>query len=148
MYIDKRNLFYLSLVNPFKTMKKLKETFIPLKRFFRIGFGKWDFYPAFWCSNPSFIHIISSDVMWEDKYYTPRYEHPPYVWIHIWKINLIWWWQLEADYIENENYWEQALWYLFYYKDYKMKNPDILGAMNYWPYTQNNKSTWSNKYLR
>lgn len=149
MHLDKRNLIYLSLYNPFKTMHKLKGVFKPLKCCFRIGLGKWNYHPALWCSNPAFIHIISSDVMWKDKYDTPRYEVPPYIWIHIWKINFIWWWEYSDKLGETDNYWEQALWYLFYCDEYKMKKPDILAASNYWPWTdyETKITTWKNDYL-
>ena len=151
MYLNKRNWIYISIVNPLKTMRKLKGVFIPLKLFYRFGWGIWNYSPAFWCSKPAFIHIISTDVMWKDKYSTPRFENIPYIWIHIWKFNFIWWWSLKNPELSDlDDYWEQALWYLFYYNEYKMNKPDILAASNYWPWEdyKEHKSSWKNKFLR
>ena len=147
--IDYKNWIYIRLKNPLRTINKLKGVFKPLKRCFRFGWGLNNYSPVLWCSKPNFIHIISQDVMWKDKYNTPRYEVPPYIWIHIWKINFIWWYEYSNNLGETDDYWEQALWYLFYYDKYKMNKPDILSAEKYWPWEdyKNHKSTWSNKYL-
>lgn len=153
MRIDKRNLIYLSLYSPFKTMHKLKGVFKSLKCCFRIGLGRWNYHPALWCSNPAFIHIISTDVMWKDKYDTPRYEVPPYIWIHIWKINFIWWWEYSDKLGETDDYWEQALWYLYYASCNKEKKGydelNINKARDSWPWQdyETKKSTWNNKFL-
>lgn len=147
--INFRNWIYIRIGNPLKTINKLKGVFKPLKRYFRFGWGLWNYHPVLWCSKPSFIHIIFQDVMWKDKYNSPRYEVPPYIWIHIWKFNFIWWWEYSHDILETDEYWEQALWYLFYYNEYRMKFPDLLSAENYWPWQdyKTHKSTWNNRYL-
>lgn len=154
IYLDFRKWIYLSLRNPFRTMNKLKGVFKPLRCFFRFSFKEWDYGPVLWCSKPSFIQIITEDVMWKDKDGTPRYENPPYIWIHIYKLNLVWYWDL-ANTLKLDptncidDHWEQALWYLFYHSEYKMKKPDILSAENYWPWQdyKTKKSTWNNKFL-
>lgn len=150
IYLDFRKWIYLSLRNPFRTMNKLKGVFKPLRCFFKFSWREWDYWPVLWCSKPAYLHIISTDVMWKDKYDTPRYEVPPYIWIHIYKLNFVWYWDLQPHMrYETDNYWEQALWYLFYHSEYKMKKPDILSAENYWPWQdyETKKSTWNNKFL-
>lgn len=132
-------------------MKKLVGVFKPLKRYFRWSIKEWDYAPVLWCSRPSFIQIMTEDVMWKDKYGTPRYENPPYIWIHIYKLNLVWYWDLDnalklnpTNYIDD--YWEQALWYLYY-------NIGHVGDIEYvkktWPWAnvETNETTWSDKYL-
>ena len=97
-------------------MKKLKGVFKPLKCYFK-GNLHSDWFPMLWCSKPAFIHIMSVDVGWKDKYDTPRYEYPPAIWIHLFGINLIWYWDIKRDEY-TDDYWEQALWYLHYYHTY------------------------------
>lgn len=158
IHYEYKNWIYISLINPFKTMKKLDGVFKPLKRYFRWSIKEWDYAPVLWCSRPSFIQIMTEDVMWKDKYNTPRYENPPYIWIHIYKLNLVWYWDLDnalklnpTNYIDD--YWEQALWYL-YYASYNRKKRgydelDINKAKETWPWTtiETNKTTWSDKFL-
>ena len=86
IYLDKGKWIYISLENPLKTIKKLKGIFKPLKRYFRYSFKEWDYSPVLWCSRPAYIHIMSVDVGWKDKFDTPRYEYPPAIWIHIFNI--------------------------------------------------------------
>ena len=130
-------------------MKQLKGVFKPLKCYFRCTFEEWNYSPVLWCSRPSIIQILFRDVMWKDKYNTPRYEVPPYIWIHIYKLNLVWYWDLSPNlYLENpdnlvDEYWEQALWYLFY------SSKSIEKAKETWPITwsETGISTWFDKYL-
>ena len=96
--------------------------------------------------------------MWKDKYDTPRYEVPPYIWIHLYKLNLVWYWDLSPhQYKEIDDYWEQALWYLFYYEDNYLDNnskdnlnaPDINKARENWPWRdyKTKLSSWNDKFL-
>lgn len=122
-------------------MKKLKGVFKPLKLYFKWG-KYWD--PILWCPKPSYIHIVSRDVGWKDKYNTPRYEGPPYVWIYLFGLNIIWYWDLPLhNWTKTDDYWEQALWYLFYNKG------DIESAKNGWPWEdyKTKESTWSDEFL-
>ena len=143
------NFLYVDLESPFKTMKKLKGTFKSLKVYFKCG-KSW--YPVMWCSRPYTIHIMSRDVEWKDKWHIPRYEGPPYVWIHLFGFNLIWYWALSR--LESmDNYWEQALWYL-YYSSYNKKKKgydklDINKSKKSWPWAdcETNETTWEDKYL-
>lgn len=158
IHYEFKKWIYISLISPFKTMKKLKGVFKPLRRYFRITFKEWDYSPVLWCSKPSFIQIMTRDVMWKDKYKSPRYENPPYIWIHIYKLNLVWYWDLDNALKLNptnyaDDYWEQALWYL-YYASYNRKKRgydklDINKAKETWPWTdiKTNETTWTDKYL-
>ena len=96
---------------------------------------------------------MSKDVLWKDKEYSPRFECTPYIWIHIYKLNIIWFWLLPKKFyferLLTDDYWEQALWYLYYYNNYKMKVPDIVAAEKYWPWEDCKTyiSTWNTKFL-
>ena len=140
---------YLSINNPFKNMNKVKGVFIPLKRYFK--FSKEDWFPVLWVSNPSKIQIIFHDVMWKDKYDTPRYECCPYIWIHLFGYNFIWYWTLPEHLKYIEEYWEQALWYLYYYNTYSqglLDKPNIEKAKENWPWQDGNgNSSWNDNYL-
>ena len=85
---------------------------------------------------PEKILIITSDVGWKDKWHTPRYEEPPYIWIHLFKYNWIWYWELPNEKYMDD-YWEQALWYLYYYDNisYKCSKPNINKAKEMIEYT-------------
>ena len=153
IYWDFRKWIYLSISNPKRTMNKLKGIFKPLKCYFKMDKNAWAPDPVLWVSRPAYIHIMSSDVGWKDKNDTPRFEYPPYIWIRIFKINLLWYWDLPLHQkgILTEDYWEQALWYLYYYGNisYKCSKPNINKAKESWPW-QNYKtkeSSWSDEFL-
>lgn len=150
IYWDFRKWIYLDIRNPFKTMKKLKGVFKPLKCYFR-GNLHSDWFPMLWCSKPAFIHIMSVDVGWKDKYDTPRYEYPPAIWIHLFGINLIWYWDVKRNGY-TDDYWEQALWYLHYYHTYSqglLDKPNIEKAKEAWPWEDfyTKKSSWNDNFL-
>ena len=158
VYWDFRKWIYISIENPLKTMKKLKGVFKPLNLYFRITFKEYNYYPVLWCSKPAYIHIMFQDVMWKDKNNSPQYEVPPYIWIHLYKLNLVWYWDLSPhQYKEIDDYWEQALWYLFYYEDNYLDNnskdnlnaPDINKARENWPWRdyETKLSSWNDKFL-
>lgn len=137
MWIETK-FFYLLYENPFKTMKKLKGVFKPLKcRFYR------GMCPEVWYSKPKLIQIVVKDVMWKDKYETPRHEDSPYIWIHFFKWDFIWYWRLPKDIKGYDmDYWEQALWYLYYSK------ADIEYAEKSWPWqNMDETSSWNKNYL-
>ena len=144
----------VSIINPFRTMKKLKGVFVPLKRYFMFGIDNKMSYPFTYCSFPPKIFITSSDVMWKYKSDTPRYECPPYIWIHLFGYSWIWYWKLDDSYhwLDTNDYWEQALWYLYYYKTYSqglLNKPDIEKAKDSWPWAdcETKQSSWNNKFL-
>lgn len=129
--------------NPFKTMNKLKGIFKPLKTRYKIS-KYW--YPVLWCSKPAYIQIVIQDVCWKDKYDTPRYEVCPYIWLYLFGLNFIIYWEWKDNRFNND-YWEQALWYLYYYD--KLGVPNIEQAKKSWPWTNyySKESTWSNDFL-
>ena len=96
--------------------------------------------------------IRCCDVGWKDKYNTPRYEEPPYIWIHLFGLNLIIYWKLVDSKSETDKYWEQALWYL-YYASYNRKKRgydelNINKAKETWPWeTMSGESNWNDKFI-
>ena len=148
--------FHFEWENPFKTMNKLKGIFKPLKRYFIWGINIHP--PIIYCSKPEVIFIRCRDIGWKDKYETPRYEEPPHIWIHLFGLNLFWYWNLpknllydpKKDYIDD--YWEQALWYLYYYNTYSqglLDKPNIEKTKENWPWQdcETKKSSWNDKFL-
>ena len=150
IYWDFRKWIYLSISNPFKTIKKLKGVFKPLNCYFKFTKNKYVPYPVIWVSKPAYIHIMSSDVGWKDKYDTPRFEYPPYIWIHIYKWNFVFYWDLHDEKYIDE-YWEQALWYLYYTNTISqglINKPNIEKAKESWPWLdRHGNSTWNDKFL-
>ena len=151
IYLDWRKYLYIDITNPKKTMNKLKGVFKPLKCYFEFRRDWWAPHPVLWVSKPAYFHIMFHDVEWKDKYDTPRYEVPPYIWIHLFKWNFVWWWDM-PEYLEIEDYWEQALWYLYYYNTYSqglLDKPDIDKARESWPWIDptTEKSNWLDKFL-
>lgn len=147
MILDLRNWIYISIRNPKRTINKVRGIFKPPKCKFKFRVGD-NWYPVLWCSKPAFIQIMSYDIQWKDKYDTPRYEYPPAVWIHLFKWNFIWYWTIEGQ----EQYWEQALWYLYYSGTITQelnKVPNIEIARKNWPWIgMDGNSTWEDKYLK
>lgn len=154
IYWSFKKWIYIFINNPFKTMNKLKGVFKPLKCYLRVTEDEYDYYPVLWCSKPSHIQIMSNDVGWKDKYDTPRFEVPPYIWIHLFKLNIIWYWDLpEHQKIRfTDDYWEQALWYLHYYNTIsygKLTGPNISKACESWPWENSltGESSWKDEFL-
>lgn len=139
----------VDLENPFKTMSKLKGVFVPLKcKFYTHDINNWHLY-----NKTAFINIVIKDLMWKDKWHTPRFETSPIIAFIIWKYTICWTWELYSHlsgYIDD--YWEQALWYLYYYKNNsqgRLDAPDIKAAKKNWQWTdvETGKSTWKDEYL-
>ena len=152
IYLNLGKFLYLDISSPRKTIKKLKGVFKPLRCYFNYSFTKWNPYPILWVSKPAFIQIIAHDVGWKDKYNTPRFEALPYVWIHIYKFNLVWYWSLSLHQERLiEDYWKQALWYLYYYNNtsYGCDCPNIEKAKESWPWQdyKTGKSSWIEEIL-
>ena len=152
MYWKFKDWIYIFITNPFKTMNKLKGVFKPLKCYFKVT-TDWRTIPITWCSRPSYISIIFEDVGWKDKWSTPRYEDPPYIWIHLFGLNFLWYWTLPPhQWKDVDDYWEQALWYLYYYKNIsqgRLDAPNIDKARESWPWQdyETKKSSWNDKFL-
>lgn len=151
IYINWKFL-YIDISNPKRTMTKIKGIFKPLKCYFKYEKGDYAPNPILWVSKPNYIQIIIHDVLWKDKYDTPRFECSPYVWIHIFKWNWVWYWSLPLHQKHGEDeYWEQALWYLYYHKtisQFVIDYPDIKVAKESWPWQDmKGNSTWTDEFL-
>lgn len=140
-------IFHFEWENPFGTMNKLKGIFKPLKTYFI--WGRNIHPPIIYCSKPKLIFIRCRDVEWKDKWKSPRYEEPPHIWINLFGFNLFWYWDLpdntlynpKKDYIDD--YWEQALWYLYY-----TEKPNINRAKETWPWRKfKDENSWNDKFL-
>ena len=137
-------------------MNKLKGVFKQLPSYIKVSRKSWS--PVMWCSKPAFIHIMSEDVGWKDKNGTPRYEWPPYIWIYLFGVSVIIYWKLpEHQRGKEDDYWEQALWYL-YYASYNRKKKgydklDINKARETWPWEHSypdprvGESSWTDEFL-
>lgn len=101
--------FDIYLENPLKTYKKVKKFFLPLKPKFQLSFYRG--------SCVKILELNSFDVMWKDKYDTPRHELSPYIsivlfnFIHL-RVNFI----ADSDSLSEMVYWEAALYWLYYEK--------------------------------
>ena len=131
-------------------MKDLSGT----RRYFKklpahVRFGRWEevaMFPVYKGNLAKLIDFDWIDVMWKDKYDTPRYEYPPRIQLTLfWRWTLIIWWGFSnKDWEEwdNDRYWEQYLWTKHYCGN------DIEKAKETWPWCgPNNESTWEDKYL-
>jgi len=129
-----------------KLNKIIRGVFIPLQ--LKYSFTK-NYCPFMFSSMYGKLLSISihNEVKWKDKYYTPRYEENPFISIGLFnKYFFNWTWKLpphiESCWIDNDDYWEQALWYAYYC------NKDIKKAKETWPWTgEDNKTTWNDKFL-
>lgn len=137
-----------------KVIKAIKGVFIPLKCHFK--FTK-DYAPFMFCNHyGKLFSIISFDVKWKDKWHTPRHEENPFTSIALFnKFFFNWTWELpyKDHWIDNDDYWEQALWYLYYASYNKKKKGydelDINKAKETWPWKgEDNKSTWKDKFIK
>ena len=123
----------------FKTYNKIKHFFVPLKLRCYIGkhvMGLPIYKPK--CK----IYICHCDVVWKDKYSTPRFEFAPQ-----WNLIFFNWqiifWLTTNDPSDEDEYWEQALWMLYY------SNNDLEKAKNTWNWEDMlGNSTWDDKFLR
>lgn len=105
----------ICIENPLKTWSKAKKYF--KKPSFKIKFFS---DPTFNCPYMSLnrianlIDISAFDVMWKDKYDTPRHEISPYIWVCFFK-----------------KFGFSINWHIYYYDEFNMKQN---GDMFYWEY--------------
>lgn len=89
---------------------------------------------------------------WKDKFETPRFEWLPAFQVFFFKWQFCIFWEapkLKAEdesYMDDDQYYEQILWYLYY------ADKDIKKAQDTWPWktvnkSNNENSTWSSQYL-
>ena len=131
-------------VNPLRTYNKIKKYFKPLKGFFYCG-RSYKTPLIFWNSK---YFIWANDVVWKDKWDSPRFEGPPCFMINLFGFSIGYIWSFE----DENDYWEQALWYLHYYNlnsQGRLDAPNIEKAKESWPWTdlETKKSTWNDKFL-
>ena len=146
-----KNWIYIFVENPFKTMNKLKGVFKPLKM--KFWFGNPFYVPLMFAgTHGKLFDLRVQDVMWKDKFDTPRFEECPFIRISLFnKFCFLWYWTFENQ-MEDNDYWEQALWYLYYYNTTscgRLSKPDIQAAIESWPWENwdTEESSWNNKYL-
>ena len=93
--------------NPLATYSKIKQYFRPLKT-------KWSLYVGHG-REAKILSISSFDLMWKDKYDSPRHEFNPRIEISL--FNYFHWrmeFTLKEDGIDDMVYWEAALYWLYY----------------------------------
>ena len=103
------NYFSFYWENPLKTYKKIKKYFRPLKMRGRLTMLKG--------REPKILSVNAFDLMWKDKWNTPRHEYNPRIEISLfnyfhWRIDFT----LGDDSMDDMVYWESALNWLYYKK--------------------------------
>jgi hypothetical protein len=89
------------------------------------------------------IKVVKYDLGWKDKFNSPRFEWSPSFQIYFFKWQFCMWWVTPIEDRNNDNYWEQILWYLHYSDKDVNKARDTWGWVDH--YTK--LSTWKDKYL-
>lgn len=117
--------FYLE--NPLKTYNKIKKYFKPLKLKWELSFGK--------SNKAKILEIHSYDLMWKDKYNSPRHEYSPRILINLFNYIHIYVFFNVEDSFNDMLYWEAALYWL-YYKESLQKCVDYCNYSEYEPETQ------------
>lgn len=117
---DNWNLFNIFIENPFKTWWKAR-------KYFKIPKTKVTFYFNKNLSTAKILDIVSSDLMWKDKWNSPRHEDNPHICICFFKkfgIQIIPRIYGTDEFGEKEekdmHYWEYLLDYLYYSKTLKL----------------------------
>ena len=126
-YLEILGLVHININNPFKTWWKARKYFKRPSIKFYFGLLKYNFPYANRNYIGKIIDISIHDVMWKDKYNSPRHERNPYVWICLFrlfrfeiatKVNTL----TETGKVEDRSmfYWEYLLDYLYYSKSLKI----------------------------
>lgn len=113
---------------------------------------KRDFFPFIYNPKGKLFDFRLIGIQWKDKYDTPRYEGPPYIGINLFNYSLIFYWEPYIHQWDDlDQYWEQALWYLYYTNTISQglnDKPDIQKAKESWSWQDmQGNSTWSDKFL-
>lgn len=129
MWYNKRftDWFSFYIENPLYTWKKAKKYFkkpeVSIHFFSNVANNCP--YASINCA-AKIIDIESTDVLWKDKYKSPRHERSPYIWVCFFKkfgfsINWNIYYYDEFGIKQNGDiyYWEYLLDYLYYHKDLK-----------------------------
>lgn len=126
-YLEILDLVHINITNPFKTWWKARKYFKRPSIKYHFGLLKYSFPYANRDYIGKIIDISIQDVMWKDKYNSPRHERNPYVWICLFRlfrfeistrINAL----TETGKVEDRStfYWEYLLDYLYYSKSLKI----------------------------
>lgn len=103
--------FDIYLENPLKTYNKIKKYFRRIKPQFYFKVSKSPFAAKI-------LEINSCDVLWKDKWNSPRHEYNPKINISLFTyIHLNVTFTLKDDSISDVAYWEAALYWLYYGKN-------------------------------
>lgn len=132
--------------NPFRTVWKARKVF--KRPFIYIYMGQWKKGGYYYLDN-FFIKISTHDVLWKDKYNSPRVEFLPEIDIVLFSF-LHFYCRLESPKscdpksLYEEEYYEQMIWWLEY------SDKDIQKAKDTWPYKkfESEESTWINNFLK
>lgn len=89
------------------------------------------------------IYIVKTELGWKDKFNSPRHEYNPSFQIYFFKWQFCIWQGSPFDDGNDDKYWEQVLWYLYYSEKDIIKSKDSWGWIDY----ETKESTWDNKYL-
>lgn len=101
--------FDLYLENPLKTYKAIKKYFRPIKPKFQ-----WSWYKS---NKAKILEINSYDLMWKDKWNSPRHEFNPRINISIFnRLHIYIYFTVNDDSMTDMVYWEAALYWLYYRK--------------------------------
>ena len=95
--------------NPLKTYKAIKKYFRSIKPKFQI-----DWYKS---NKAKILEINSFDLMWKDKWNSPRHEFNPRINISIFnRLHIYINFTINGDSMTDMVYWEAALYWLYYHK--------------------------------
>jgi hypothetical protein len=88
---------------------------------------------------PFYIH--NQELIWKEKYGTPRLEYVPSFHITFFRLQFVIFWGMGTN---EDKYYEMILWYLFY------SDKDIEKAKNTWPWIdyKTKKSSWVESYIK
>lgn len=119
-------------------IKEIKGVFVPpVKRYY---FGLANVGCPYFIPK-SIIAIRFVDIGWKDKFGTPRHEWSPQ--FHVYFFGLQFMIEWTAPDREDDQYYEQILWWLYY------ADKDIDKARNTWKWIdcRTDESTWNNSYI-
>ena len=85
-YLEILDLVHININNPFKTWWKARKYFKKPSIKCHFGLLKYSFPYANRDYIGKIIDISIQDVMWKDKYNSPRHERNPYVWICLFRL--------------------------------------------------------------
>lgn len=138
--------FQIDWMRPTKDLRKIRKLgFIrmPVHIHFGIADELWEHTSPYY--RGKVLGIEGFDENWKDKDRVPRFETSPHIYITLFGtfgINIIWSFYYNEEQYDNDQYWEQALWCLYYC------DGDIDKGRETWPWSCDGVSTWDEKYIR